>query len=157
MYSVKYLLIKNWFCYVYVIYYLFLSSYSNIDVICLPAIFDCYSAWFNTNPSNTGTQVVVPCPIYVTRPLNNYQSYIVYPTEKSDKTEEFINKTDGTFNFSNNASVKVALYYFEFVEESITKISALVLSIPITSTKAYSHKSIMSSKLFYGIRLFSIG
>ena len=38
-------------------------------VIYFPAIYDFYKAWFNINPSNTGTTVVVPSPIYVTKPI----------------------------------------------------------------------------------------
>ena len=76
------------------------------------------------------------------------------PTENNDKTDEFMKMTEATFNFSNSIYIILALYSLEFWAESIISKSAVEGSIPISSTKAYSHKSIISSKPFYVILLF---
>lgn len=54
-----------------------------------------------------------------------------------------MNKTEATLSFSNKIYIIFALYYFELFGESIIKRSADVGSIPIRSTRAYYHKSII--------------
>ena len=58
------------------------------------------------------------------------------PIEKRERTDEFMNKTEGDLSFSKRPRVSLALYYFEFVGESMTRILALALSIPMTSVSA---------------------
>jgi hypothetical protein len=64
------------------------------------------------------------------------KNYMVDPTEKRERTEEFMNSTEGDLSFSKRPRVNLALYYFELVGESMIKILALALSTPITSVSA---------------------
>ncbi len=66
-------------------------------------------------------------------------------------------RTDATFNFQNNSSIILALYYFEFWGESIIKRSTVDGSMPMISTRAYYHKSIIQSMPFSVILLCSMG
>ena len=93
-----------------------------------------------------GTVVVLPWPISATMPLYNLQIYMVAPTLKSDKTELFITRTDWAFNFSKTLSMILALYFLSLKEESMMRISAAAGSTPMSSLRAYSHISVMSSK-----------
>ena len=70
---------------------------------------------------------------------------MVAPIENNERTELFITRTDCAFNFSNIFYMIFALYFFELIEESITKISAVLGSTPINYRNAYSHISVISS------------
>lgn len=71
---------------------------------------------------------------------------MVAPIEKRERTLLFMTRTDWAFNFSNIFSIILALYFLSLALESITKISAVVGSTPMSYLKAYYHISVISSK-----------
>ena len=70
--------------------------------------------------------------------------YIVYPIENSDKTEEFMRRTDSTFKVWKTSSINLALYSLLLIGESIIKREAEGKSTPMRSLITYSHKDSIS-------------
>lgn len=62
--------------------------------------------------------------------------YLVSPIENKDNTEEFINRTDSTFNLSNNTSISCALYSLVLMGESMINSEAVERSTPMMSLMA---------------------
>lgn len=83
--------------------------------------------------------------------------YIVSPIEKSESTDEFMKRTDSTFNLSNRTSTNSALYYLLLMGESMISREALPRSTPINSEIAYPHSATISSIDFSEILLPTMG